>query len=165
MAEPDAFAKLLAYIEKEADNLKVLQLNTLKDCLVTGKANSKREGDSERFKHYKIYLALERKMSAEQRRVIEEWERRNCAPEGVRVGPAFRKFFSIAEHHLEEMKALRRATLSEVCSSYVAQNNHVWGGVCRTFVMKHPYETLNEQEKEKWNQLEERICVKETALQ
>lgn len=84
MAEPDAFAKLLAYIEKEADNLKVLQLNTLKDCLVTGKANSKREGDSERFKHYKIYLALERKMSAEQRRVIEEWERRNCVPDAAR---------------------------------------------------------------------------------
>ena len=51
MAELDPFANLLAYTEKEADNLKVLQLHTLKDCLVTGKANSKREGDSERFKH------------------------------------------------------------------------------------------------------------------
>ena len=47
----------------------------------------------------------------------------------------------------------------------LCQNNHVWGGVCRTFVRKHPYETLNEQEKEKWKELEERICVKETALQ
>lgn len=123
MAEPDAFAKLLAYIEKEADNLKVLQLNTLKDCLVTGKANSKREGDSERFKHYKIYLALERKMSAEQRRVIEEWERRNCVLEAARFSLAFRKFCSVVEQHLEEMKDLRRATLKEVCLSYVAKQD------------------------------------------
>ena len=130
MATSDAFAKLLAYIKKEADTLKVLQRNSLKERLLTGKASSTREGDSERFKHYKIYLMLEKKMSAEQKQVIEEWERRNC----VHWRPAFRNFYSVAEQHLEEMKALRKATLSEVCNSYVAKNNSVWGGVCRAFV-------------------------------
>ena len=122
MATSDAFANLLAYIKKEADTLKVLQRNSLKECLLTGKASWKHEGDSERFKHYKIYLMLEKKMSAEQKQVIEEWERRNC----VHWRPAFQNFYSVAEQHLEEMKALRKATLSEVCSSYVAKNDSVW---------------------------------------
>ena len=118
MAEPDALANLLAYIEKEADGLKVLQCKTLKDCLVTGKANSKREGDSERFKHYKLYLPLQIKMSAEQREVIQDWEQRNCAEHGLRDDLQF--FCRVAEEHLEEMKDVRRATLSEVCLSYVS---------------------------------------------
>ena len=120
MATSDAFANLLAYIKKEADTLKVLQRNSLKECLLTGKASWKHEGDSERFKHYKIYLMLEKKMSAEQKQVIEEWERRNC----VHWRPAFRNFYSVAEQHLEEMKALRKATLSaevRLMSSFVGR--------------------------------------------
>jgi len=123
MAEPQAFANFLAYIEKEADTLKVLQCDTLKDCLMTGKATGQREGDSARFKHYKIYLTLQKEMSAEQRQVIEEWERRNCVLEAARFSLAFRKFCSVVEQHLEEMKDLRRATLKEVCLSYVAKQD------------------------------------------
>ena len=75
MVEPDAFAQLLSYVEKETETLKLLRCKTLKECLLSGKASSKRDGDPERFKHYKIYLALQQKMSAEQRDMIEEWER------------------------------------------------------------------------------------------
>ena len=114
MATSDAFANLLAYIKKEADTLKVLQRNSLKECLLPGKASWKHEGDSERFKHYKIYLMLEKKMSAEQKQVIEEWERRNC----VHWRPAFRNFYSVAEQHLEEMKDLRKASTGK----YVVQD-------------------------------------------
>ena len=52
MVEPDAFAQLLSYVEKETETLKRLQCNTLIECLRTGRANSKREGNSERFRHY-----------------------------------------------------------------------------------------------------------------
>jgi len=34
MVEPDAFAQLLAYVEKETQTLKVLRCKTLKDCEV-----------------------------------------------------------------------------------------------------------------------------------
>ena len=165
MAEPEAFANFLAYIEKEADTLKVLQCDTLKDCLMTGKATGQREGDSARFKHYKIYLTLQKEMSAEQRQVIEEWERRNCVLEAARFSLAFRKFCSVVEQHLEEMKDLRRATLKEVCLSYVAKQYPAWGGVCRAYVTRHPYENLTDKEKEKWKELEERICVDDSPVQ
>ena len=43
MAESHDFVNLLAYIEKEEDSLKVLQCSNLKNCFLTGKANTKRE--------------------------------------------------------------------------------------------------------------------------
>ena len=70
MAEVDAFAKLLSYVEKETETLKLLRCKALKECLLTGQASSKREGNSKRFKHYKMYPALQSKMSAEQTDVI-----------------------------------------------------------------------------------------------
>ena len=69
MATPHAFARLFAYIEQEADNLKVLQCFTLKDSLLTGKATTKRKGRPEQYKHYNFFLVLEQNMSAEQREV------------------------------------------------------------------------------------------------
>ena len=60
MAEPNAFAKLLAYAEKEIEILKLLRRMTSKNCLLTGKASNKRASDSDRFKHYKMHLALEK---------------------------------------------------------------------------------------------------------
>ena len=56
MVEPDAFTQLLSYVERETETLKLLRCQTLKECLLTGKANSKREGNAERFKHYKMYV-------------------------------------------------------------------------------------------------------------
>jgi hypothetical protein len=70
MVEPDAFAQLLSYVEKETETLKLLRCKTLKECLLSGKASSKRDGNPERLKHYKLYLALQNKMSAEQTEVL-----------------------------------------------------------------------------------------------
>ena len=106
-----------------------------------------------------MYLALEKKMSPEQRRVLEEWERTNCVQEAVGLQPAFQNFCSVAEQHVDAMRALGKPTLEEVCLSVAARENSVWGGVCRPFALRHPHETFNEQEKGKWKELEERICV------
>ena len=100
MVEPDAFAQLLSYAEKEAKTLKLLRCKTLKECLLTGKGSRKRDGNIERWRHYKMYLALEKKMSPEQRRVLEEWESINCVQEAAGLRPAFQKFCSIAEQHV-----------------------------------------------------------------
>ena len=108
MVEPDAFTQLLSYVERETETLKRLRCQTLKECLLTGKANSKREGNAERFKHYKMYLALQNKMSAEQRDMLAEWERGNCVQDAVGLRPAFQKFCSIAEQHVDAMRALRK---------------------------------------------------------
>jgi len=57
----ECFCKVvLAYVEKEIEILKLLRRMTLKNCLLTGKASNKRASDSERFKHYKMHLALEK---------------------------------------------------------------------------------------------------------
>ena len=48
------------------------------------------------WKYYKMYLALEKTLSAEQTQVIEEWEKRNCMSD---VRAAFRKFVAAAEAH------------------------------------------------------------------
>ena len=108
MVEPDAFTQLLSYVERETETLKRLRCQTLKECLLTGKANSKREGNAERFKDYKMYLALQNKMSAEQRDMLAEWERGNCVQDAVGLRPAFQKFCSIAEQHVDAMRALRK---------------------------------------------------------
>ena len=86
MAQPGTFAELWAYIEKEAATLKALERKTLKACLSSGKS----------WKYYKMYLALEKTLSAEQTQVIEEWEKRNCMSD---VRAAFRKFVAAAEAH------------------------------------------------------------------
>ena len=165
MVEPDAFAQLLSYVEKETETLKRLQCKTLQECLLTGKASRKRDRNSERCRHYKMYLALEKKMSPEQRRVLEEWEITNCVQEAVGLRPAFQNFCSVAEQHVDAMRALRKPTLEEVCLSVAARENSVWGGVCRGFALRHPHETFNEQEKEKWKELEERVCVDDSPVQ
>ena len=162
MVEPDAFAELLSYVQKETETLKLLRCKTLKECLLTGKGSRKLDGNIERWRHYKMYLALEKKMSPEQRRVLAEWERTNCMP-GLR--PAFEKFCSIAEQHVDAMRAVRKPTLQEVCLSVAARENRVWGQVCRGFALRHRHETFNEQEKEKWQELEERICVDDSPVQ
>ena len=36
MVEPDAFTQLLSYVEREAETLKRLRCQTLKECLLTG---------------------------------------------------------------------------------------------------------------------------------
>ena len=43
--------------------------------------------------------------------------------------------------------------------------NSVWGNVCRGFATRYPYEILNEQEREKWKQFEERICMDDRPVQ
>eukprot|EP00435_Cladocopium_sp_Y103_P002585 s3940_g1.t1 len=152
MAEAGTFAELWLYVERETDTLKLLEAKTLKSCLSTGK----------RWKFYKICLALEKKFSAEQKKVIEDWEEQNCMSD---VRAAFRKFYAVAEQHSEEMKALRKATLREVCMSRAGRENKTWGAVCFSFVKHYPYETLTEKEQEKWKELEEQICVKERPWQ
>ena len=89
-------------------------------------------------------------MSAEQREVIEAWERRHCVQGDLLFRPAFQSLCTVVGEHADEMKALRRASLSEVCLSYVAKTDRAWGGVCCAFVNRHPYEHLHEQEKAKW---------------
>ena len=78
------FCELVGIHRKGSRHFERLAMHHLKDCLVTGKAISKREGDYARFKHYKNFETLQNKMSAEQRQVIEEWERRNCVPDAAR---------------------------------------------------------------------------------
>ena len=117
---------------------------------------------------YKMYLALQNKMSAEQRHILAEWERTNCvqdAQDALGLRPAFEHFCSVAEQHVDAMRAVRKLTLEEVCLSRAAMESSVWGGVCRGFARRHPYETFNEQEKEKWKELEERICVDDSPVQ
>eukprot|EP00435_Cladocopium_sp_Y103_P003112 s6573_g1.t1 len=104
MAEAGTFAELWLYVERETDTLKLVAAKTLKSCLSIGK----------RWKFYKMYLALENQFSAEQRKKIEDCEKQNCMSD---VRAAFRKFAVVAEQHLDEMKALRKATLREVCMS------------------------------------------------
>ena len=165
MVEPDAFAQVLSYVEKETETLKLLRCKSLKECLLTGQGSRKRDGNIERWRHYKMYLALEKKMSPEQRRVLAEWERTNCVQEAAGLRPAFEKFCSIAEQHVDAMRALRKPALEEVCLSVAARENRVWGQVCRGFALRHRHETFNEQEKEKWKELEERICVDDSPVQ
>ena len=160
MVKPDAFAQLLSHVEKETETLKLLRRKTLKECLLTGRASRKRDGNIERWRHYKMYLALE-KMSPEQRRVLEEWEKTNCMQKAVGLRPTLQNFCSVAEQHVDAMRALRKPTLEEVCLSVAARENSVWGGV--SFALRHPHETFNEQEKGK--ELEERICVNDSPVQ
>ena len=132
--EPDAFAQLLSYVEQETETLQLLRCKSLKECLLTGKANSTREGNPARWKHYKMYLALQNKMSAEQRHILAEWERTNCvqdAQDALGLRPAFEHFCSVAEQHVDAMRAVRKLTLEEVCLSRAAMESSVWGGVCR----------------------------------
>ena len=152
MAQSGTFADLWSYIEKEAATLKVLECKTLKACLSTGKC----------WKYYKMYLALEKTFSAEQTQVIQEWEKQNCVSD---VRAAFRKFCAAAEAHLEEMKALGKGTLRDVCMSKTVSQSRTWGGICYRFVKNYTYESLNEEEKEKWKDLERRVCVKHAAAQ
>ena len=165
MVELDAFcAAAVIYRERNRD-IEASAMQDLKECLLTGKASRKRDGNLERWRHYKMYLALEKKMSPEQRRVLEEWERTNCVQEAVGLQPAFQNFCSVAEQHVDAMRALGKPTLEEVCLSVAARENSVWGGVCRPFALRHPHETFNEQEKGKWKELEERICVDDSPVQ
>ena len=152
MAQSGTFADLWSYIEKEAATLKVLECKTLKACLSTGKC----------WKYYKMYLALEKTFSAEQTQVIQEWEKQNCVSD---VRAAFRKFCAAAEAHLEEMKALGKGTLRDVCMSRTVSQSRACGGICYRFVKNYTYESLNEEEKEKWKDLERRVCVKYAAAQ
>ena len=152
MAQSGTFADLWSYIEKEAATLKVLECKTLKACLSTGKC----------WKYYKMYLALEKTFSAEQTQVIQEWEKQNCVSD---ARAAFRKFCAAAEAHLEEMKALGKGTLRDVCMSWTVSQSRTWGGICYRFVKNYTYESLNEEEKEKWKDLERRVCVKHAAAQ
>ena len=152
MAQSETFADLWSYIEKEAATLKVLECKTLKACLSTGKC----------WKYYKMYLALEKTFSAEQTQVIQEWEKQNCVSD---VRAAFRKFCAAAEAHLEEMKALGKGTLRDVCMSRTVSQRRTWGGICYRFVKNYTYESLNEEEKEKWKDLERRVCVKYASAQ
>ena len=80
--------------------------------------------------YYKIYLALEKQMSAEQREVIEAWERRHCVQGDLLFRPTFQSFCTVVEEHADEMRAL----------SFVAKTNRACRGVCRAFVNRHPYE-------------------------
>ena len=152
MAQSGTFADLWSYIEKEAATLKVLECKTLKACLSTGKC----------WKQYKMYLALEKTFSAEQSEVIQEWEKQNCMSD---VRAAFRKFCAAAEAQLEEMKALGKGTLRDVCMSRTVSQSRTWGGICYRFVKNYTYESLNEEEKEKWKDLERRVCVKYASAQ
>ena len=152
MAQSGTFADLWSYIEKEAVTLKVLECKTLKASLSTGKC----------WKYYKMYLALEKTLSAEQTQVIEEWEKQNCVSD---VRAAFRNFCTAVEAHLEEMKALGKGTLRDVCTSRAASESRTWGGICYRFVKDYTYERLNEEEKEKWKDLERRVCVKHASAQ
>ena len=79
--------------------------------------------------------------------------------------PAFQRFCSIKEQHINAMWILRKPTLEEVCLSRAAMENSVWGNVCRGFATRYPYEIFNEQEREKWKQFEERICMDDKPVQ
>ena len=114
------------------------------------------------LKYYKMYLALEKTFSAEQTQVIQEWEKQNCVSD---VRAAFRKFCAAAEAHLEEMKALGKGTLRDVCMSRTVSQSRACGGICYRFVKNYTYESLNEEEKEKWKDLERRVCVKYASAQ
>ena len=66
---------------------------------------------------------------------------------------------------LEEMKALRKGTLRDVCMSRAASESRTWGGICYRFVKNYTYDRLNEEEKEKWKELERRICAEYAPVQ
>ena len=63
------------------------------------------------------------------------------------------------------MKALGKGTLRDVCMSRTVSQSRTWGGICYRFVKNYTYESLNEEEKEKWKDLERRVCVKYAAAQ
>ena len=148
MVEPDAFAQLLSYVKKETETLKLLRCKTLKDCLLTGKANSKRGGNSERFKHYKMYLALQNKMSAEQKDVLEEWERTNCVQEAVvpqALQQQFYRFIKMLENNRDDLKAMQKSTLLELMcvAERTGKPEYVFG----RNVWRRSYEKLDEDRK------------------
>jgi hypothetical protein len=92
-------------------------MQDLKECLLTGKASRKRDGNLERWRHYKMYLALEKKMSPEQRRVLEEWERTNCVQEAVvpqALQQQFYRFIKMLENNRDVLKAMQKSTLLEL---------------------------------------------------
>ena len=66
----------------------------------------------------------------------------------------FRKFCAAPEAHLEEMKALGKGSLRDVCMSWNVSQTKIWGGICYRFVKNYTYESLNQEEKENWKDLE-----------
>ena len=156
MVESDAFAQLLSYIEKETETLKLLRCKTLKECLLSGKASSKRDGNPERLKHYKLYLALQNKMSAEQADVLEEWERTNCVKEHP-LQQQFDRFIKMLEDNRDELKAMEKSTLLELMRAAESTGNkdYIFGrNFCRRI-----YEKLDEDMKATVQEWEAQLCV------
>ncbi|CAL1170690.1 unnamed protein product [Cladocopium goreaui] len=49
--------------------------------------------------------------------------------------------------------------------SGTVSQSRTWGGICYRFVKNYIYESLNEEEKENWKDLERRVCVKHASAQ
>ena len=143
MVEPDAFAQLLAYVEKETKNWRFCDIRLWNN----------------------VYWP--EKQIANIKKILNDGgiARTNCVQEAVGLRPAFQRFCSIVEQHIDAMWILRKPTLEEVCFSRAAMENSVCGNVCRGFATRYPYEILNEQEREKWKQFEELICMDDRPVQ
>ena len=156
MVEPDAFAQLQSYVEKETETLKLLRCKTLKECLLSGKESSKRDGNPKQLKHYKLYLALQNRMSAEQTEVLEDWGRTYCLKERP-MQQQFDRFIKMHEENRDELKAMQKSTLLELMCvvERTGTKEHIFG---RNFC-RRSYEKLDEDMKAMLQEWEAQLCV------
>ena len=109
--ESSLFEDLLCFLQKEELVLKALRATDLKACLRTGTGTRGYEANAERAKYYRIYNKIEKQVTADQKAILMDWERRLCS-EAEDID--FARLLTILENRQDDLRQMQKTSL-EAC--------------------------------------------------